>query len=296
MAMERMTYGIGGSALSALVDGPDDGEVVVLVHGLLTGAELWRGVAGELAEAGHRVVAVDLPGNGETLTPARADHSPHGMAELVGTWLRTTAGTPPWVIGHDLGAGIVQIVATRYPTAMSHVTLSAAMVEDTWPVPFVDGLRKRAESSLRRPVSTSRLHRWVSRGAGPNGMGADDVARVFEAGTTTDDDVIRSLERQLAALDSTDIVVAAAQLSRLPMPIDLVWGDADPYTPADTVAGRLLELAPQAEMALVADTGHWAPLEDPAGFVATCLDVRGRDRTVSEDAEPGPDTDTPASA
>ncbi len=298
VAMERVTYGIGGQALSALVAGPEDGDAVVLVHGLLTGAELWRGVAEELVGHGHRVVAVDLPGHGETLTPARADHSPHGMAELLGTWLRTTAGTPPWVIGHDLGAGIVQIVATRYPNATSHLTLSAAMVEDTWPVPFVDKLRKRADSSLRRPVSTSRLHRWVARGVGPNGLGADDVARVFEAGTVTDDDVIRSLERQLVALDSADTVVAAAQLSRLPMPVDLVWGDTDPYTPADAVAGRLLELAPQAEMALVPDAGHWAPLEDPVGFVAACLEVRDRDRTVSDDAgvAPGPDSDAPESA
>ncbi|MBY5163097.1 alpha/beta fold hydrolase [Salsipaludibacter albus] len=292
--MERVTFGIGGQALSALVAGPEDGETVVLVHGLLTGAELWRGVADELVETGRHVVAVDLPGHGETLTPARADHSPGGMAELLGTWLRTTAGTAPWVIAHDLGGGVAQIVATRYPTAMSHLTLSGSMVEDTWPVPFVDKLRKRADSSLRRPVSTSRLHRWVARGAGPNGLGADDVARVFEHGTVTDDDVIRSLERQLSALDSTDTVVAAAQLSRLPMPVDLVWGDADPYTPADAVAGRLLELAPQAEMGLVADTGHWAPLEDPAGFVATCLDVRDRDRTVSAEAEP--DADAPESA
>jgi pimeloyl-ACP methyl ester carboxylesterase len=176
---------------------------------------------------------------------------------------------------------------------MSHLTLSAAMVEDTWPVPFVDKLRKRADSSLRRPVGTARLHRWVARGAGPDGLGADDVARVFEAGTVTDEDLIRSLERQLVALDTADTTVAAAQLSRLPMPVDLVWGDADPYTPADTVAGRLLELAPQAEMALVTDTGHWAPLEDPSAFVAACLEVHGRDRTPAEQADVVADSEAP---
>ncbi len=295
--MERLTFGIGGSAVSALVDGPDDGEVVVLLHGLLTGAELWRDVAGVLVESGHRVVAVDLPGHGETLTPARADHSPGGMAELVGTWLRTTAGTAPWVIGHDLGAGVAQVVATRYPMALSHLTLTGAMVDDRWPLPFVDRLQKRASSSMRNTLTANRLHRWVDRGRGPGDVPVATVDRVF-AGVDGDPEAARALDRAILAMDTTDTVVAAAQLSRLPMPVDLAWGSHDPFTPADEVAGRLLELAPQAEMALVEEAGHWAPMERPEAFVATCLDLRGRDRRrASETAasdEDDADEATPA--
>ncbi len=288
--MERETYGIGGSALSALVDGPDDGPVVVLLHGLLTGAELWRDAAASFVAAGHRVVAVDLPGHGETLTPARADHSPGGMAELVGTWLRTTAGDAPWLVGHDLGAGVAQVVATRYPMAVSHLTLSAAMVEDQWPVPFVDRLRKRASSSLRTTVSSARIDRWVARGAGRDDLDLATVRRVFTVGE--DAEAARSRDRQLAALDTGDTVVAAAQLSRLPMPIDLAWGANDPYTPADTTAGRLLELAPRAELGLVEDAGHWAPMERPEAFVERCLELRARERRVADE----PDTDEPETA
>lgn len=289
--MERVTYGIGGSALSALVDGPEDGLSVVLLHGLLTGAELWRDVAGALVEAGHRVVAIDLPGHGETLTPARADHSPGGMAEVVGTWLRTTAGTAPWVIGHDLGAGVAQVVATRYPMALSHLTLSAAMVEDRWPVPFVDRLRRRAGSTLRSTYSTSRLDRWVAQGAGATDVPLATVRRVF-GGPDRDAEALRSHDRQLVALDTEDMVVAAAQLSRLPMPVDLVWGADDPYTPAEEVAGRLLELVPTAELALVDDAGHWAPMERPDAFVTTCLELRARERRELPDTG----TDEPETA
>ncbi len=275
--MERLTFGIGGSALSVLADGPEDGDVVVLLHGLLTGAELWRDVAGVMVESGHRVLAVDLPGHGETLTPARADHSPGGMAELVGTWLRTTAGTAPWVIGHDLGAGVAQVVATRYPMALSHLTLTGAMVDDRWPLPFVDRLQKRAASSVRTSVSAARLHRWVDRGVGPGDVPVATVDRVFATVDGTPE-AARALDRAVLAMDTADTVVAAAQLSRLPMPVDLAWGSHDPYTPADEVAGRLLELAPQAEMALVDEAGHWAPMERPEAFVVTCLELRARDR------------------
>lgn len=94
------------------------------------------------------------------------------------------------------------------------------------------------------------------------------------------------MDRAILALETTDTVVAAAQLSRLPMPVDLVFGAEDPWTPADEVGGRLLELAPQAELAVVEDAGHWAPMERPEAFVAACLELRARDRTPRPSAEP----------
>lgn len=289
--MERETHGIGGSALSALVDGPDGGPVVVLLHGLMASAELWRDAAVTFVAAGYRVVALDLPGHGQTLTPARADHSLGGMAELVGTWLRTTAGTAPWLIGHDLGAGVAQVVATRYPMAASHLTLVGPMVEDRLPLPFVDGLQKRAGSALRTSASRRRVDRWVAQGCGPTDVPVSVVRRVF--GNGSDPEEARALDRAVLALEPTDTVVAAAQLSRLPMPVDLVFGADDPWTPADEVGGRLLELAPQSELGVVEDAGHWAPMERPEAFVAACLELRERDRTTRGDAEP---SDEPESA
>lgn len=309
--MERETHGVGGSALSALVDGEEGAPVVVLLHGLLASAELWRDAAATFVEAGFRTVALDLPGHGRTLTPARADHSVGGMAELVGTWLRTTAGTAPWLVGHDVGAGVAQVVATRYPMAASHLTLVGPMVDDRLPLPFVDSLQKRAGSTMRTTVSRRRLDRWIAEGSNPGSSGGSredadrasggaagstdlpvsTVRRVFGPGSAPED--ARALDRAVLALETTDTVVAAAQLSRLPMPVDLVFGATDPWTPADEVGGRLLELAPQAELAVVEDAGHWTPMERPRAFVEACLELRDRDRTRRDETEP---TDEPESA
>jgi len=59
---------VGNCRVHLLVGGEEDGRVVVLLHGARFTAETWReiGTLGLLIGEGYRVVAVDLPGYGES--------------------------------------------------------------------------------------------------------------------------------------------------------------------------------------------------------------------------------------
>ena len=46
------------------------GRPMLLVHGLASNARMWDGVAEELSARGHRVVAVDLRGHGQSTKPS----------------------------------------------------------------------------------------------------------------------------------------------------------------------------------------------------------------------------------
>lgn len=277
----RRSWAIGGAALSALEGGEpaDDAETVVLLHGILSSAELWRDVAVRLVDAGHHVVAFDLPGYGHTLLPSRADHSLAGAAELVATWLRIHVGRGAWLVGHDLGGAVAQILVSRHPTLVSRMTLADTVVEDSWPVAPVRRLQAVARSGAYPLLGALHLlpngwmQRELRRGFADPARATDAlVDRVFWDGKVTDDDGRRAFARHLKALDPGQTTTAAGSLGRLPFPTQLVWGAEDHLQPVDEVGARLQELLDAPPPTLLEDAGHFAPVERPDAFVRAMLD------------------------
>jgi len=100
--------------VSLLEAGPVDGPVVLLLHGLLSDATTWEPTIGPLAERGMRVLALDLPGHGDS-------------AKLPGTYLlddfalaldellaRLQIGSVT-MCGHSFGGAITVHFGYHYP-------------------------------------------------------------------------------------------------------------------------------------------------------------------------------------
>ena len=63
---------INGIELAVAEDGPDDGPVVVLLHGFPELGFSWRHQVGPLAAAGYRVLVPDMRGFGDSDAPDAA--------------------------------------------------------------------------------------------------------------------------------------------------------------------------------------------------------------------------------
>ena len=74
---------VEGHAMHYLAEGPAQGPVVVLVHGLGGRAEDWAMLAPYLAKAGFRVYMPDLPGYGRSERPAEFSYSVRDEAGAV---------------------------------------------------------------------------------------------------------------------------------------------------------------------------------------------------------------------
>lgn len=277
----RQSFAVGNATVSALVDG--DGSPLVLLHGTPTGAELWRHLVEPLAAAGHRVLAPDLPGYGATRLPPGGDHSLAGSAELLARWIEAEGRGPVWVVGHDTGGGVAQVLAARHPSLVVRLTLTNSIADGSWPAPRARIATMAARLGLYRPAARLRLvpnpylRREVRRGFADRGVAvaleAADATRIFWDGKFSDPEGRRSFQRHLAALRPADTAAAVVDaLPRLAVPCQLVWGTADPFQTWDTAGRRLLGLLPEPQVTLLDGCGHFAPLECPERFVAALLD------------------------
>jgi pimeloyl-ACP methyl ester carboxylesterase len=93
-----------------------EGPLVILVHGFPYLWYAWRSQIRALAAAGYRAVAPDLRGYGQTDQPDCVDvydHT-HLVGDLVDL-MKSLGETSAVIVGHDVGAGVVNAAALMRP-------------------------------------------------------------------------------------------------------------------------------------------------------------------------------------
>ncbi len=267
---------VGEATLSVLRSG--EGNPVVLIHGIPTGAELWRGLMGRLATAGLRALAPDLPGYGSTRLPEDGDHSLAGGAALVARWLGDSEPQGVWVVGHDAGGAVAQLLAVRHPDLVTRLTLVNSIAHGSWPAPRARFARLAARIGLVRMASAmgvvpnAYLRRRIRDGfAHPSVVSDEDLDRVVFDGKFSAPEGRAGFERHLRALDPADTAAVASALGSLPMPCQLIWGMADVFQPWTGPGQQLQQLLPEPSMTLLDDCGHLSPLECPQSLVDAML-------------------------
>jgi pimeloyl-ACP methyl ester carboxylesterase len=123
----------GGTAMTVTVNGlsfhvvdEGAGPPVLLLHGFPDSSALWRHQIPALVDAGHRVIAPDLRGFGESDRPEGV--AEYAMPTLVGDVvgiLDALGVERADVVGHDWGAGVGWALATMVPQRVQrYVALS----------------------------------------------------------------------------------------------------------------------------------------------------------------------------
>lgn len=103
-----------------------EGKPLLLLHGFTGSKESWRGVIPSLAKT-WRVIAVDLPGHGQTIAPD--DVTAYTMPVVAGQLARLierAAGEPAHVLGYSMGGRLALYLALAHPAWVSALTLESA--------------------------------------------------------------------------------------------------------------------------------------------------------------------------
>jgi pimeloyl-ACP methyl ester carboxylesterase len=242
------------------------GPPVVLVHGLSGCWQNWLENIPHLARR-HRVIALDLPGFGESELPHEEINIP-GYGRFVDAFLGEIGIERAAVVGNSMGGFIAAEVAISHPSRVEKLVLVSAaglvrtgnrevyLLERAARLfhPLTAAFLARREYLVRRPKLRARMLYGVVRY--PARI-APELAYEVASGAG-----------KPGFLDALNAIMAYDFRDRLPeisVPTLIAWGRNDRIVP---VAGayEYEQLIPNASRVILEDTGHVPMLERPARF------------------------------
>lgn len=276
VAMERWAAGLSRHETEipgfrvAYLDSDSAGAPLLLVHGFGGDKDNWLRVARTLREP-MRVIALDLPGYGESDAPADGDYTIAAQVEHLHAFIAKLGLTRVNLGGHSMGGNIAASYAAKYPNQVTSLWLVAPSGVARAPR---SELRQRIEDGggnaliPRSQAEYDEMMGWVM--ARPPALPARLVevlgARAVAAG-------------ELRAKQFTQLVQENNELedrvTGLPIPTHIIWGDVDRSLHvggADVLAG----LIPGATRTILPGIGHVPQLEDPEAMARDFLAARGQ--------------------
>ncbi len=226
------------------------GPPLICIHGAGGTHRHWGYVLRDLAGAA-RVLALDLPGHGRSAPPGRSEIGAYGAALLA---LMDALGLERAALaGHSMGGAVALWAALHAPGRVSALGLVGTGGRLRVHPALLDVLEHDPPAALRQIVAWSY----------PPDTPADLRARAEADYARCDPAVFRG---DLLACDRFDL---SARLGEIRAPTAVVVGDADRMTPPK-YAQALHTAISGAQLTVIPNTGHMAPLEQPAA-VGTAL-------------------------
>lgn len=274
--VEQQYIDLDGLQLCYRTEG--SGEPVLLIHGFLGSSLSWRQQMSALATAGCQVLAVDLPGFGDSHQGWEADHSHARYTDICAMFLQAQRTGPTHVIGHSMGGQVALRLAVQNPQLCRTLTVIDGAIYKT-------PLRALAQMPGGVPLARWLLNRrWRD---------ADRLRHDLNrfSGFALPDDVYTYLQAHYQHRpECRDSVVAHLrdgcpplpedQFRQVLLPVHVVWGERDPVFPrrdAERFARALTGTRAPATVTIIPGEGHF-PQETASeavnrallSFLATC--------------------------
>jgi pimeloyl-ACP methyl ester carboxylesterase len=259
-----------GLVFDALVEGPEDGEPVLLLHGFPQSRHSWRSQLPVLAAAGYRCVAPDQRGYSAGARPDPADLTAYRLDALVQDVV-DLADACGWehrrfhLVGHDWGGMVAWTTAFRHPDRLA----SLSVLSRPHPLAFQAALRSDDGDQRHR----SRHHRAFLDGDTAGMLLADDAARlrrslldggVPEATVADYVSVLGTREALEAALAWYRAVPGlAVEVGAVSVPTLYVWGDADATVGRAAAEGTAEHVSGAYRFEVLPEVGHFASDQVP---------------------------------
>jgi pimeloyl-ACP methyl ester carboxylesterase len=216
---------------------------VIWLHGWARRGQDFAPAANQLAQRGVASLALDLPGFGASPAPSTAGGA-RMYAELVMPALMESGNGPFVLVGHSFGGTVACVLAARHPDLVRSLVLTGA--------PLL-----RSPSSSSSPLSY-RVLRWLHAHKMVNGERMEAARQKYG-----------SSDYRKATGVMRDVLVVSVnesyeeELSRLDVPVTLLWGERDCEVPVEVATRASALLTTTHTLQSLAGVGHLVPSEAP---------------------------------
>ena len=226
---------------------------IIFIHGASMNRTVWSAQARYFAHRGHAVLAVDLPGHGNSGGPLLETIS--DIADWIVRMMDAAGVKTAVLAGHSMGSLPVLEIAARYPDRIVRIVMLGISI----PMLVADALLDNAEANNHAAYDMVNIwgHSKVAQIGGNKAPGiwvTGGGLRLLERGG---DGVLHNDMK--ACNDYTTGLEAAAKAT---CPATLILGDGDMMTPPRR-AGDLMAALPDAKMIVLKDCGHMMMSEQP---------------------------------
>ena len=250
---------------------------VLLIHGFASSTVVWSKVFLSLANAGFRVIALDMLGYGYSGKPRNGEYTIAGQASLIVSLLDRLRIKRATIVGSSYGGAVAATCALDYPTRVNKLVLVGA-VSNNRPLayklmrmfgapffgdvvsPLLIGSRRLLRMRMKKVYDR---HSWVL-----DERRVDARHQPLRASRTQ-----RAIVRTVRGWDAERISRDAHQIKQ---PTLLLWGENDIEIPLDD-GERLHQDIVGSRLIVFLNCGHLPHEEYPEGFTEIVSDFINAD-------------------
>lgn len=272
--MKYSLIDLKGKSIAYMTEG--SGSPIVLLHGWPQTSHVWRKVIPLLATQ-HRVVAIDLPGLGESQTFDVFDTG--AVADIISDATEALGISSFHLVGHDIGAWVATSLALRHEGRLKSLTVVDAGIPGLIP------------DEIFKPSNGARIWQFYFHGVSDipelltEGREREYLSWYFrnkaivkDAITETDVDLYTNQYRRKHAMSNGFGYYRAFTQSaeqnqsfqqKLAIPVLAVGGES---AIGASIGAAMNKIASTVTSKVIVNCGHYVPEERPSEFSETLLE------------------------
>ncbi len=261
-----------GVTLHTAVAGPEDGPLVILLHGFPEFWYGWKHQIDALAKQGYRVMAPDQRGyNRSSKPPGAENYTLNDLRDDIAGLIEQSGKEKAFVVGHDWGGAVAwQLAATRpelvekmiavnipHPQAMPKVMMRNPMqwVKSSYMLYFQ--IPKLPEAMMAAE-DFSFMKQAMAGTSRKNAFSEEDLERYGEAWAQPG--ALTGMLNWYRALPKGSFRQTPKR--KIDVPVRILWGVGDQFLSLQ-LAKESLTFCKDAELVLIGQATHWVHHEQP---------------------------------